>query len=365
VEKAVSDANVERFRGGLEIAVDPTAIEGELATLWRKASQGCHVTRAALWNLVIRADGDEPFARAKKLVDQVTPSCPARVLVLRADTPGEGAELEARIEANFASGAEESRLLGSEEVSLLARNNGRQHFPGLVRSLLLPDLPSALVWIGAPPQTVDEVHELLEGMDRMIFDTGDLASDLDLLNLAPLVTLEHQVELADIGWLRLGPIRLLLASFFDPPVGAEPLFTARRVRLDCARHGAPTALLLLGWLACRLGWGQPERARSGGGRSWKVPRPGGQVALEMDIRNVDAGRDGIYELVIESQSGAEFGIRDAGPGALELRGTGLPTRVLSAPERSDVELLIAALGRRGHDPMFGHALACAAELGGE
>jgi glucose-6-phosphate dehydrogenase assembly protein OpcA len=358
---------LERFTSGGEIVVDTTAIERELASLWRRACRGVHATRAVLWNLVVRADGDDVYSRAKRLIDAISPACPARVLVLRADAPGEGPELEARIEANFHRPDDGGRLLGSEEVTLSARGRGEEHFPSLVRSLLLPDLPSALYWAGAPPRDARAVRALAEGADRLIVDTGDLASELDLVSISQLCELATgggRCELIDLGWLRLGPVRLLLASLFDPPVGAAPLLAARRVRLDCARHGAATAVLLLGWLACRLGWGRPQRQPADRGRSWLVPRPGGQVELEIAVRDVDAGRDGIYQLAITSESGEQFSIADAGPGAQRLNATGLPTRVLAAPERSDAELLVGALGLRGSDPMFGHALGCAVELEG-
>jgi len=91
-------------------------------------------------------------------------------------------------------------------------------------------------------------------------------------------------------------------------------------------------------------------------------RPERRAGVPAYVTGVDAGRDGIYELLIESEGGGRFSITDAGPHALELRGTGLPTRVLAAPERPDAELLVAALGVRGRDPLFCHALACAAEL---
>ncbi|HJZ87269.1 MAG TPA: glucose-6-phosphate dehydrogenase assembly protein OpcA [Polyangia bacterium] len=354
---------VERFTGGQEIGVDVSALERELAALWRQAGEREHaVVRACLWNLIFRADGDEVFTRAKALIDAIAPACPARVLVLRADAPGGGPELEAWISANCHVAPGGGKLLCSEELTLQSRGRGQERLPSLVRSLLVPDVPTALIWAGAPPRDAARVEPLLEGVDRMIIDTGDLASDLELTNLAQLARIAAEVELADLGWLRLGPVRLLLASFFDPPVGAEPLLKARRVHLDCAHHGAATAVLLLGWLANALDWGRPEPLKGGAARTWRVPRPDGQVLLEVGVRDVDAGRDGIYELLIESEGGGRFSITDAGPHALELRGTGLPTRVLAAPERPDAELLVAALGVRGRDPLFCHALACAAEL---
>jgi len=168
-------------------------------------------------------------------------------------------------------------------------------------------------------------------------------------------------EVADLGWLRLRPFRQLFASFFDPPVGPGPLARATKVRVDSALYGTATSLLLLGWLANQLGWGPPEVSRrhdhAKATRAWTCARPGGGfVEVELLVRDVDAGKDGIHELALEAESGERFAITDVGPSQIELRGTGLPSRVVGAPERDDDQLLIAALGVRGADPSFTPAL---------
>jgi glucose-6-phosphate dehydrogenase assembly protein OpcA len=190
----------------------------------------------------------------------------------------------------------------------------------------------------------------------MIVDTGDLSGPGDLRGLAEILRIASAVDLADLGWLRQVAFRALLAGIFDPPVGAESLGRLRRVRLDCARHGAATAQLLLGWLASRLEW--PHVTRAGGG--WRA----GDVAIELVVRDVDAGRDGIYQILLETDRGEAFSITDSGPEWLEVKAAGLPTRTVAAPDaaRSDAELVVAALGARGHDPLFAQALRRAAEL---
>src|SRR5262249_18597840 len=86
---AAMNEQILRFTSGQQIPVAPTAIERERGRLWRDAcAAGQQITRAALWNLVFRADGDEPFTRAKQLIDIISAAAPARVLVLRADASG-------------------------------------------------------------------------------------------------------------------------------------------------------------------------------------------------------------------------------------------------------------------------------------
>lgn len=349
------------FRSGVAIAVDVSAIEKELASLWRHAAgdgaaRDDSVSRACLWNLIVWTETEADFARARQLVDAIAPACPARALVLRR-AAGEGAELTASIEGNCRIGADGARLLCSEEITLTARGRGEDHLPGLVRALQVPDVPAALIWAGALPADSTHVRRLLAGASRLVVDTGDLGSEGRLEGLAELARLATAVELADLGWIRLASFRMLLAGVFDRPVGPEPLRRLARVRLECSRHGAGTAQLLLGWLASRLGW--PRFVAQGAGR-WSA----GATAVEIDVRDVDAGRDGIFQLLLETDRGEQFSLTDSGPELLEIAAAGLPTRTVAAPDaaRSDAELLVAALGTRGSDPLFGLALARAAEL---
>jgi glucose-6-phosphate dehydrogenase assembly protein OpcA len=260
------------------------------------------------------------------------------------------------------------KLLCSEKVTVLATTEGARHVPALVRALRVPDVPTALFWTGAPPGRGDDPGVLCDRVDRLIVDTGRAARADGEVDLAGLFwTASLGVEVADLGWLRLRPFRTLFASFFDQPVGAEPLRRAVRVRVDAAKHAGGTAGMLLGWLATQLGWGPAEKARrekhETATRAWSCARPGGGfVHLEVLLREVDAGRDGIHEVLLESEGGGRFSITDVGPSQIELRGTGLPVRVVGAPEREDAELLTAALGSRGADPTFVPALERAAGM---
>jgi 6-phosphogluconolactonase len=379
---------VSHFTEGYAIGVDVASIERELAELWRQTAEGdVAVSRACLWNLIVFTDSDEAYQRAQQLVTDVAVACPARVLMLQA-APSANVEravatsastLRAWISANCQLAPAGGKLLCSEEVTLDASEGGEEHLPPLVRALQVPDVPTALLWLGPPPRSLPRLERLLAGAERLVLDTGDLRGGTEgsgapavglgcerVAALAALLGALPRLEVADLGWLRLGPLRLLLASFFDPPVGASPLLTATRVRLECSESGLLTAMLMIGWIASRLGWSAPVSAGAMEGRPssarWLSSRPGGAVAIELAVVDGAAGRHGIVHLGIESQGGERFEICHRGQEALELRGTGLPTRVLAATERTEAELLVAALGVRGHDPLFPVALAQAAQL---
>ncbi len=357
-------SELEQFRRGAAIGVDVAAIERALDALWREGADGSgdkSLVRACLWNVVVRTGSDEELERGRKLVDAIAPVVPVRALVLELLPAGEGRELEAWISANCQIAPGGGKLLCSEEITVVARGPGHVHVPPLVSALAVPDVPVALLWMGPPPHDLALVRPLLGGADRFIIDTGDLGSRGDLIEVAKLCEIARSVPLADLGWQRLAPFRVLLASFFDRPVGAEPLGRVRSIRLECSRLGAATSQLLLGWLAARLEWGKARPVANKAG-AWTAARPGGEVKLEIEVKDGDAGRDGIFEIAIETDRGERFSITDLGPEVITLKGTGLPDRVVASPERSDPELLVAALGTRGRDPLFRLALERAAEL---
>ena len=60
-------------------------------------------------------------------------------------------EIEAWISALCAVAPGGGKLLCSEKVTVKSHMGGRRHVPALVRALRVPDVPTALLWTGAPP----------------------------------------------------------------------------------------------------------------------------------------------------------------------------------------------------------------------
>jgi glucose-6-phosphate dehydrogenase assembly protein OpcA len=330
------DERLESFTGGERLAVDVGAIERELAALWRQSSEGdAAVSRACLWNLVVRAP-EPSFDRARSVARSVVPSVPARALFLRTRTDP-GPELDSWISAicHIAPGG--GKLLCSEEIVLEARGGGEAHLPALVRALLVPDVPAALWWEGDLGE--DLLAMLIGDVQRLIVDSTAGAS---LERLASLGARAH-LELVDLAWLRLGPVRGAFASFFDPPVGPEPLAEARRLSITCGAESRGAAVLFAGWLCARLVQPPPVEIRCGDGAAMGC---------------------GLQEIALDCGRYGRFAIAHAGPGLVEAQMPGRPPRVLAAPGRSEAELIVAALGSRGHDPLLRAALACRSESAG-
>ena len=71
------------FERGGAIEVPVARIEAELAALWRRAAEARPgqipnaVTRACLWNLVVRVRGEDEFTHAKRVIDDLAQRIPA------------------------------------------------------------------------------------------------------------------------------------------------------------------------------------------------------------------------------------------------------------------------------------------------
>lgn len=347
---------VERFTGGHAVGVDVAAIERDLAALWRKASTDAEqsVTRACSWNLVVHASTDAELERAKKLADALVLVVPSRTLVLFQRPNAIGPEVEAFVTANCRMMPGGGKLLCTEEITVEARGKGSDHLPSLTRALLVPDIPTAVLWAGVPPHAA-LVDELLTVADRLIVDTTTLGSE----GLARVEQLGAKAthKVGDLAWLRTGPRRRVIAGAFDAPVDASLLYRLKRVSLACAPDAVASAKLMLGWLGARLSWGTPETIDDRDAPGWMVPRQQGKVLVDV---SPTATTPGIARLTFESDRGERVRITSTEAG-LTIEGAG-PTHTVPHVTLADEALVVAALGPRGSDKLYQAALHRAVEL---
>jgi glucose-6-phosphate dehydrogenase assembly protein OpcA len=113
--------------------------------------------------------------------------------------------------------------------------------------------------------------------------------------------------ISDLSWSRLTPWRELTAQFFDAPALAPHLAEITRVAVDYeARAGAVVdrsqALLLVGWLAARLGWrtAGPPSEQPGSTTLCLASATGEPIAVELrPAEPVDDALDRLSALAIE------------------------------------------------------------------
>ncbi len=376
---------IDAFTLGAAISVEPDRIEAELSGLWRKAADRARnegsrfsVTRACLWNLIVHSEGEEDFLRTKRLIDEVSETVPARIISLHEtvdsgeDAGSEGGEggppIRAFVEANFRRTGSGRREVVAEEITLEAPRMAGQRLPGLVRSLLLADVPTAL-FVRNPTTDSGWLPRLAPEVERFIFDSGRLPHAESLVRVETLLRSLYRseksgalsnIDIVDLGWLRLWPWRILVASLFDSPDGARALRELSEVVVHHAPDGEPAALLLCGWLCgrLRLRWQATHDKRS-----YTLSNPAGHhIRLRIEPTPVVDAPAGIER--VELRCGLHlFSARLQGESRCIVLSSHLqPERVQPVHGRPDPELMVAAMGVGGRDPLMYEALRHSAQL---
>ena len=134
-----------------------------------------------------------------------------------------------------------------------------------------------VVWWNGPAVTDDHLFEdMLDIADRILVDSSamnDLAADFTVLD--DIVTGSHHARVTDALWLRMLAWRQAFAQAFDQPAARLDLEHVRSVELAVqqSQGGHAAALLLVGWMASRLGWRLDRRTTQG----WRLTSDGHAV----------------------------------------------------------------------------------------
>lgn len=230
-------------------AVDLTRLETALCELWKdleRQDRERPLSRALTLNLVgVWPDGDR--RDAQHTLARLLLRHPCRALVLMPETSG------GRLRASLVAQARPDGFLGRrlvlEQVTLAGGSSDLERAPGLVRPLLLSDLPTCLFWNGPLPPDARALRPLARLADRVIVDSSRFvapAADLDRLQagLGP-----HPL---DLSWFRVRPWRRALAEAFEHLAWQQ----GDPVAVDIGHGPHPGAVaashLLAQWLRARL-----------------------------------------------------------------------------------------------------------------
>jgi len=355
------------------------ALERELGRVRRERAahareQVATVARAAVLNIVVVARREVHALRAARTVATLAMRHPSRAIVVLGDPRDEGPpgiSLHAQL-----PGGDRAELVYNERILVRARGRVEDRIASVVVPLLVPDLPIFLWWTEAPEIASTHFDELLSLAHRLIVDSADFARpERTLTALATTCVVERRCALTDLNWARLTPWRELLTQFFDVPAWRVLLDEIEGVRISFAvdadgREIHPSqALLLVGWLASRLGWHAVDRispseagghlfgmARSDG---TKVPirlRPRFERGMEEgDVSGIriDARREGRHtQFRIHRDGGRWFAAA-----TVTVDGVLVSERIVPLPATDVVELLSEELTILASDRVFEEALA--------
>lgn len=228
-----------------ETDTTPGAIERALRGLLRERHEDgrAHSPARAL-NLVAVVDRPWRGEIANRL-DRVGRYHPSRTVIV-ATEPG-WTRLDGRAAVMCEGNGALSPCHESIEVDV-----GPEHLPHLdsvVAPVLLSDLPTVLWSPHGHPEAVDSLVGLA---DVVLMDSSDEPSPERALDRAH--DLRSKARVVDLAWVRGAVWRERIAAAFEPEPWRSLLAQVSAVTVRHRGDSAVAALLLVGWLASRLGW---------------------------------------------------------------------------------------------------------------
>lgn len=337
----------------------PTEIEAALRRMLRERqaeSQGLVPARAL--NLVCVVDKAWSGEIANRL-RQVGRYHPSRTIVCELEPGRDSLDAMATIATDVHPRAGQFALL-RETVVVDVGERHLEHLDSIVDPLVVSDLPT-VVW--APHGHHRAVAGLLGIAQVVLVDSIDEPDLHEALERAAVLL--EQAYVVDLAWLRSTPWRERVAATFDPPHLRPELRAISAVAVRHHPDSTAAALLLIGWLASRLGWRTSALTARDGALVGSAHAGDRDVELRVEAEPEQEVK-GLAGLTVETGSGRHLEL-ERGPGGLRAHYTD--------PDGDDREwtVLGASRGEAGilgegirqaflRDPTYGPALALANQL---
>jgi glucose-6-phosphate dehydrogenase assembly protein OpcA len=364
--------------------INVAAIEKELTTLWKQASEedDSGVVRASILNLLVYVPSDSDMSKLDDIMIEVTAAHPCRAILIIADRQAQQPVLTAQVTSRCTLPTPTSKQVCCEQVTITATESHLDEVPSTLAPLLISDLPVYLWWRAVPKHFDKEMFgRLVDLSDRVIIDSA-LFNDPrgDLINMAGVLkNTPRWTALSDLNWARLTAWRALIAGFYDVADYRPLLEQLNHVTIEYAppltdAAAIPArALLLGGWFASRLGWrlnDSPARAASES-PVFDFTANDKRVRLEFvpARRDVGAGHIALVTLGSAANESALFSVRRSADAtrietAVTFGEEKIAQRVLSYEGLTECELIGKELEILGHDRVYEQAVVAAGELAG-
>lgn len=228
--------------------VEPQRIPEALRTIWHdcRAAAEQAVSRALTHNFIAVVEA----ARAGELqraIDELAGRRPCRAFFVVGAAAATGLEVEVtgtvRPQGNMT-------VLLLERIDIRSAPGSFDHVPGIVRPLLVNDIPTHLYWSCISDDGIGSLEAMAQLADHCIVDSARCADPARTIAAVEDMRCRGSC-VTDLTWLRLRPWRRALAEGFER-VHHDPgrAFTAV---VHHGGRGAAMATLLARWLGQRLG----------------------------------------------------------------------------------------------------------------
>jgi glucose-6-phosphate dehydrogenase assembly protein OpcA len=336
------------FTPGIPVPIG--GIEKELGKLWEES--GDTKTRASLINLAIYNEKPGSLEANSVIVGGIAGEHAMRAILVEADPKASGSSAEAWINMHCYPRGSKGGSVCSEQISFRLGGEAATSLQSVVFSHLDSDLPLALWWQADFRSPVE--GKLWRWVDRLLFDSRywkNPAEQFDLISRIAALA-EARTLLCDLNWARSLPIRQALAGIFDTPGTLPELHLVRKLELDYAPGYRTTALLLIGWLADRLGWTISKASAN----PEFLDAKGAKVTVE--LKETAGSSIGKLHLVSENASFDLTREQDSDLYVTTAQGTNIAStsRMVRAPREETREILLAELSRGGRHPLYSKAI---------
>jgi glucose-6-phosphate dehydrogenase assembly protein OpcA len=265
---------------------------------------------ARVLNLVCVVDAEESGAIAERLL-QAGRYHASRTILCAVERDRTEIGAVATLGSAFHRSRGDFALL-REAVTLELGERHLPHLDTIVDPLVVSDLPT-VVWCVHGHDAA--VRVLLPLAQVVLLDSS--GPDDPRAALADACELLRRAYVVDLAWLRSTPWRERVAAAFDPPHRRAELDAIRAVTIRHRADSAVAGLLLLGWLASRLGWQLVPLHEADEGLAGEVRRSDRpiRVALVPDTR---LPVPGLASVTLETSRGRRLELA-RGAGGLRVR----------------------------------------------
>jgi glucose-6-phosphate dehydrogenase assembly protein OpcA len=264
---------------------------------------------------------------------------PSRAIVIRV-RDSKDPLLEARVLAQCWMPFGKSQQICCEQIEITASQTSLVDLPGVVRGLIVPDLPVVLYSPSANLWRSEEFQLLLPLASKLILDSGkfdDPAYILKYLSNLP----RGGCRRADLVWGRVTRWREAISKLFDNPRSLEALYSITDVNILYQGGVEPVSVYYLaGWFMHVLGAGVHLNVSRGVG-------PTSASIARVDLHGPQ------FEATVELME----------PNSLEVRGPDMQQRVVFPPI-TDCEALRAELSLAERDAIYEDVLGLANLMAG-
>ena len=328
------------------IPVPIGGIEKALGKLWEESGES--KTRASLINLAIYNEKPGSLEMNTEITRGIAGEHAMRAILIEADPKAEGSSAEAWITMHCYLRGSKGGSVCSEQICFQLAGMAAHSLQSVVFSHLDSDLPLVLWWQADFHPPIN--GKLWRWVDRLLFDSRHWKNPKEQFDLIRQIAglAEARTVLCDLNWARSLPVRHALAAIFDIPGNLFELQLLRKLELDYAHGSRTTALLLVGWLADRLGWSLSNPSDN---PEFELKETEGASISRMKLASENAA----FHLLRES--GSDLYVTTA-------QGTNIATtsRMVRAPREETREILLAELSRGGRHPLYTKAVNAVEEL---